>query len=99
MAERERRIPLFRQSFRTSAALATRWPPYLRAWHPAKLKPGRLKRVDGITVASRKDFRAPQTHHARKRFDYANYRKRRRKSTYLPKRKLVAEHLHSYAGG
>src|SRR6267378_3824729 len=98
MAERERRDPLFRQSLRASAALATGWPPYLRPWHPAKLKPGRLKRVDGISVASRKDFRAPETHHPRKRFDYASYRKRRRKSTYLPERELVAEYLHSYAG-
>src|SRR6266849_887712 len=99
MAERERRDPLFRQSFRTSAALATRWPPYLRAWHPAKLKPGRLKRMDGITVANRKVFRAPKTYHPRKRFDYANYRKRRRKSTYLSERELFAEYLHSYVGG
>src|SRR5216684_2733906 len=98
MAERERQDPFFRQRFNSCAALAAGWPPNLRPWPTANPRPGRFKRLDAITAASGKAFRAPETHHARIRFDYANYWKRRWKSTCLHKRKLVAYYLHRYAG-
>src|SRR6266404_4899755 len=98
MGERKCPNPFFRQWIKFCAALVTGWPPDLRPFPPANHRPGRLKCVDGITAASRKDFRAPETHHGRIRCDFANFRKRRRKSSYLPERALVAWYLHRYAG-